>query len=330
MSSKPAFLKLPELPVTPWSGLDQLPQRPEEFSFALLSDRTGLPKPGVFERAISATNLLRPDFVIHIGDAIEGYTRNPETLAAEWAEFDTMVNALEVPLFRVPGNHDVSNAHMQADWLRRFGALHYHFRYCDVLFLILNTQDPPQTLADFGDLDKMQNPDGADADLDMDKLRRVYDADPREFARNIERSMNLEERQPANIGAEQAAWAEQVVREHADVRWTFICMHMPAWQGEFHPALERIRQAMKGRPYTAFAGHLHNYQRRVIGGCDHIRLGPTGGAWVTTKEEGNFDHIAWISMTKSGPRIANLVLDGILGADGGAFRPAPMFANTTT
>jgi hypothetical protein len=54
-----------------------LPDRPDEFSFVLLSDRTGMAQPGVFERAVAITNLLRPDFVVQIGDTIEGYTRDP-------------------------------------------------------------------------------------------------------------------------------------------------------------------------------------------------------------------------------------------------------------
>lgn len=322
------LLQLPGIgPATPWSGLEHWPQRPQEFSFVLLSDRTGLPKPGVFERAIAATNLLRPDFAIQIGDCIEGYTRNPAQLAAEWAEFDAMTAALEVPLFRVPGNHDVSNPAMAADWLRRFGALNYHFRFRDVLFLVLNTQDPPQRAADFAGVDPPahQAPE-LERDLDIGKLQREQAANPRAFAERIEAAMDSEARQPAHLSAEQAEWAASVVREHADVRWTVILMHIPAWQGEMHPALVTIRQALAGRPYTAFAGHLHNYQRRVIDGCDHIRLGPSGGCWVSTRDEGNFDHITWVTMTAYGPpRIANLVLDGILGVEGGSFRPKPMF-----
>lgn len=308
----------------PWSGLAHGTRHPEDFSFVLLSDRTGLPKPGVFEQAVAATNLLRPDFAIQIGDCIEGYTRDSTTLEHEWAEFERIIAALEVPLFRVPGNHDVSNAAMADDWQRRFGALNYHFRYRDVLFLVLNTQDPPQRASDFGGIDPAA--DEAPRDLDLGKLQREHAADPWLFARRIETAMDAEGRQPAHIGDAQATWAERVIRDHADVRWTVLLMHIPAWQGELHPALLRIRSALQGRPYTAFAGHLHNYRRRVIDGFDHIRLGPSGGCWVTTREEGNFDQIAWITMTERGPRIANLVLDGVLGADGGRFNPRPMFA----
>ena len=41
----------------------------------------------------------------------------------------------------VPGNHDISNQVMAADWDRRFGSSYYHFVYRDVLFLCLNTED---------------------------------------------------------------------------------------------------------------------------------------------------------------------------------------------
>jgi serine/threonine-protein phosphatase CPPED1 len=320
-------LTLPDLQTaTPWLALDRFPKRPQEFSFVLLSDRTGLAKPGVFERAVQGANMLRPDFAIQVGDCIEGYTRNPETLATQWAEFEAITSALDVPLFRVPGNHDVSNAMMRDEWLRRYGALYYHFRYRDVLFLVIDTQDPPQRLAEFRGAQELPGAEDDVEELDMEKVRHAYDADPRAFAARVETAIDWEGTQPAHISLEQTEWAAEVIAEHADVRWTILCMHIPAWQGDGNPALARIRRALGGRPYTAFAGHVHNYQRRILDGREHIRLGPTGGAWVQTKEEGSFDHITWVTMTETGPRIANIVLDGILGAEGGVFRPTPMFA----
>jgi hypothetical protein len=118
------------------------------FSFVVLSDRTGLARPGVFERAVWITNLMRPAFAIQVGDTIEGYTTEPAVLDQMWREFDGIVAELEVPYYRVPGNHDVGNLMMRDEWLRRHGALHYHFRYQDVLFLVIDTQDPPQQLSE--------------------------------------------------------------------------------------------------------------------------------------------------------------------------------------
>lgn len=76
----------------------------------------------------------------------------------------------------------------------------------------------------------------------------------------------------------------------------------------------RIRHARGARPYAAFGGHVHNYRRTVIGGREHIRLGPTGGAWVVGGNEGSFDHLAWVTMTDEDLTIANIVLEGVLGA----------------
>jgi hypothetical protein len=48
-----------------------------------------------------------------------------------------------MPFFYVPGNHDVANSVLQDDWRARFGRKFYHFTYKGVLFLVLNTDDPP-------------------------------------------------------------------------------------------------------------------------------------------------------------------------------------------
>lgn len=85
------------------------------------------------------------------------------------------------------------------------GALHHHFRHRDVLFVVLDTQDPPQTL------DEITMGAGEGHTPDWNGTM------------------------PANLGEEQVAWAEQVIAEHADVRWTVLVLHIPAWQGHGHP-----------------------------------------------------------------------------------------------
>lgn len=298
--------------VVPWSRMELLARSSSDFTFALMSDRTGLARPGVFEHAIEVVNSLHPDFVIQIGDLIEGYTTDEGVLAAQWKELDDLLGALERPMFRVVGNHDVSNELMRQEWLRRHGLLHYYFRYADVLFLVLDTSDPPQL------------PGEVAGDLTPERLAELHalrDSDPEAVRREFEALADWDSTVPADISDEQLAYFERVLAEHADVRWTFVCMHIPAWQGDGHPGLDRLYAALGGRPFTVIAGHIHNYQRRVIHGRDHIRLGPTGGAWVLGGSEGNFDHVTLVRMTDTGPRIANLVLDGVLGIDGGSYPP---------
>jgi hypothetical protein len=63
----------------------------------------------------------------------------------EWSEFCSKVEELQMPFFFCAGNHDISNLPMREDWAQRFGRSYYHFRYRDVLFVVLNTEDPPDT-----------------------------------------------------------------------------------------------------------------------------------------------------------------------------------------
>jgi len=129
-------------PVQPWTDKD-LHNDPMRFQFAIVTDRTGGHRAGVFKDAVTRLNLLQPEFVMSVGDLIEGYTEDKRELARQWDEFDGMVNALDTRFFYIPGNHDVSNGTMGKFWEKRYGPLHYFFLYGDVLFLCLNSQDPP-------------------------------------------------------------------------------------------------------------------------------------------------------------------------------------------
>ncbi len=126
----------------PWTAL---PARadPDEFQFAIVSDRTGGHRPLVFSRAVARLNLLQPEFVLSVGDLIEGGKKTRKQIDAEWAEFDGYVKRLQMPFFYVPGNHDVANAGTDKAWQERYGRRWYHFVYRKVLFLCLDTDDPP-------------------------------------------------------------------------------------------------------------------------------------------------------------------------------------------
>jgi hypothetical protein len=114
---------------------------PDNFQFLIVSDRTGGARQGVFPDALRKAELLQPEFIMSVGDLIEGYTEDPEQIAREWDEFVGFFEGYEIPFFYVPGNHDISNPVMAEAWAERFGRSYYHFRYRDVLFLCLNTED---------------------------------------------------------------------------------------------------------------------------------------------------------------------------------------------
>jgi predicted phosphodiesterase len=128
--------------VNPWTNLN-LYNNPDNFHFAIVSDLTGGYRQSVFEDAVKKLNLLKPEFVMSVGDLIEGRSRDDGELNRQWDQFDGFVNKLQMPFFYVPGNHDIGDEIMAQKWHQRLGPSYYHFVYRNVLFLCVNTEDPP-------------------------------------------------------------------------------------------------------------------------------------------------------------------------------------------
>ena len=119
----------------------------DDFQFVVVSDRTGGHRAEVFSQAVDKINLLQPEFVLSVGDLIEGGKASADKIAAEWKELDGFVKKLNMPFFYVPGNHDVATKDTTKAWQDKLGRRHYHFVYRGVLFLILNTDDMPEKVA---------------------------------------------------------------------------------------------------------------------------------------------------------------------------------------
>ncbi|MCG8390810.1 MAG: hypothetical protein MJA30_35005, partial [Cytophagales bacterium] len=80
----------------PWNNIDWNDSK-EQFQFAIVTDRTGGHRPGVFLEGMKRLNLLQPEFVMSVGDLIEGYTRDTDRLDAEWTEFMGFIDTLQMP-----------------------------------------------------------------------------------------------------------------------------------------------------------------------------------------------------------------------------------------
>lgn len=76
-----------------------------DFRFSIIGDRTGSPQPQVYGRVWREIDLLHPDFVINVGDVIQG--GNDATAEAEWRAVRDIWQRYGYPLFFTPGNHDV-------------------------------------------------------------------------------------------------------------------------------------------------------------------------------------------------------------------------------
>jgi hypothetical protein len=91
----------------PWTS-ENFRNDPANFQFAIIGDRTGGANvQKTFEMAVGQLNLLQPEFVINVGDVIEGYSDEAAELNAEWDEMDGMMSKLQMPFFRTPGNFDI-------------------------------------------------------------------------------------------------------------------------------------------------------------------------------------------------------------------------------
>ena len=258
----------------PWTGLEARDD-PDDFHFVVVTDRTGQHRPGVFSGAMPKVNLLSPAFVVSVGDLIEGYTEDQDTLDREWDELEGFVAELEAPFFYTPGNHDMSNVLMAETWERRFGPSYYHFTYKGVLFLVLNSEL-------FGMVGRPDVPVPGPWNQDQ-----------------------------------QMAFVDRVLADHADARWTVVLLHQPLWAADVIDAdWLRVEELLGERNYTVFAGHYHRYSKDRRNDRNFITLATTGGGSALRGTLfGEFDHVAWVTMTDSGPRIANLMLDGIASDD---------------
>lgn len=115
----------------------------EKFSFVILGDKTsgGEGKWPIYDRAVDAINLLKPDFVITVGDMIPGHMETRPEWDAEWAEYMAHAKRIEAPLFFTVGNHDIANLACYKFWQEDFGRTYYSFDYKGCHFLIFNTEE---------------------------------------------------------------------------------------------------------------------------------------------------------------------------------------------
>ena len=288
----------------PWTS-ENFKDDPANFQFAVIGDRTGgADHRGVFERAMDQLNLLQPEFVINVGDLIEGYSKDPDKLAAQWDEVDGMLSKLEMPFFRTAGNHDLSNDTMVEVWRARHGPTYYHFVYRDVLFLVLNSEDPPRAAPE--DIEEKIELYNRLQVEDPEKAREMLD----EFMATVASYLG----KPASFSDRQVAYVKKALADNPDVRWTFLFLHEPAWENPSESFLA-IEQLIQNRSYTFVAGHLHYYDIEERFGRDYITMGPAGASFHKDGP-GNVDHILWVTMTNDGPRVAQVTLDGIYDRKG--------------
>ena len=263
-----------EADAAPWTSLEPH-DLDTDFDFVVVSDRTGEHREGVFRQAMKKVNLVRPAFVMSVGDLIEGYTEDRDELVGQWDEIAEMVAPLEMPFFYAAGNHDMSNAVMSQLWKDRFGPSYYSFTYKDVLFVVLNSElfgmvsDPRRSV-----------PGPESQEEQMHWLDRV-------LSENAGRSYTF-------VIIHQPLWDNSRLQPD----WKKI----EEWLGT------RPYTVLAGH-FHAYTKHVRHDRRYIT------LATTGGGSGLRGLDHGEFDHFMLISMREGRPVFANLLLEGVHGDD---------------
>jgi Icc protein len=133
-----------------------------DFRFSIIGDRTGGATPEIYGRVWREVDLLHPDFVINVGDTIQG--GSDERAPQEWAELRPIwARYSHYPHYFTPGNHDVWSEVSRQLYEQESGRKSYYsFNYQDAHFVVLDnsrTTDLSQEQLDFLEKDLEANKD---------------------------------------------------------------------------------------------------------------------------------------------------------------------------
>ena len=246
----PGGLVVESAPKNPWTDL-KVNTAADQFQFAIVSDRTGGHRANVFSKAVAQVNLLQPEFVMSVGDLIEGSSMTEAEAAAEWDQFDGFAKKFEMPFFYVPGNHDQSRNVVVRVWGERYGRRYYHFAYKNCLFLCLCCENPPDGM---GTIDKEQ----------QEYAKKILDANPA-----VRWTFVFVHRPVWDAGPEKNGWGavETALRGR---KYTVFCGHRHHYQ-------KYVRNGM------------NYFQLATTGGASRMRGVEYGEfdqvAWVTMKPD---------------------------------------------
>ena len=160
MNKKLDFMHNIKSEAKPWTHLNFRGGDGDDFSFAVIGDRSGRPQADYFEQSIKKANMLNPDFIMSVGDFIRGISvedQSEEFVRMQWQEVTPAVEKSRSPFFYVVGNHDIGpreerwpEVHDIGEkvWKELFGVTYYYFIRRGVLFLCLHSTDPFEDIGD--------------------------------------------------------------------------------------------------------------------------------------------------------------------------------------
>ncbi len=132
--------------------------------FIIMGDRTGGAVPGVYEQMVAEADRLKPDFVMTVGDMIEGYTEDTTVLNNEWIEYLSIVKTFDCPIYYTPGNHDITTEPVIEWYVDHItDKSYYSFNHRGIHFVVLDnsrlnkTEDWPEDQLEWLKKDLQEN-----------------------------------------------------------------------------------------------------------------------------------------------------------------------------
>jgi len=239
-----------------------------KFSFVVFGDnRSNKP---VYKKFAIMAMALQPDFIVNTGDMNE----TPGD-REQWVSFWSMSKLIDVPYFLTVGNHDISPLVPSSEQVYKEqvdlpgNELFYSFEAGNSLFVVL------------------------DSYLDG---------------------------QERKVTGNQLKWLEDVLAKADKKKHLFVFLHHPLYTehrkgrhwgdclDKFPEDRDRLQALfVKAGVDVVFAGHEHFYQRKTVGGIEHVITGGAGAPLYVTDGEGGFHH--FVQVTVDGDLVSAEVID---------------------
>jgi hypothetical protein len=121
------------------------------FSFVVLGhvrgDNNGQ-KGVLFDELLTEIDDLKPDLIFLTGDMIWGDVHQPladkEAVKKDWKRLDAALEKFGVPVYRVPGNHDIHDPVTRDIYFSRYGELPQAVTFHNSRFILLNSTFVPE------------------------------------------------------------------------------------------------------------------------------------------------------------------------------------------